>query len=82
MGYFEVLKLPLKTFWSLNRQVNRLRAEAEQRLLAVYGAAQSPDGYKSRMEALGAEIENPAIVERGFDEAAFQRLRQKFSRTE
>lgn len=77
MGYFEVLKLPVKTFWALNKQVGRLRAEEDQRDLGNLSASQSAEGYKARMEALQREIGAPTVVEKSFDEAAFLRLQAK-----
>ena len=45
MDYWKVLKLPLKTFWSLNKHVSRLRAEEDRRQLANFVAAKSADSF-------------------------------------
>jgi hypothetical protein len=78
MGYFDVLRLPLKTFWSLNRQVDRLRAEGEQRQLRVIGAAQDPKTAKQLGEALDTEIGTPVVVEKAFDSKQFEELSKRF----
>lgn len=78
MDYPAVLKLPLKTFWSLNKQVNRLRAEADQRLLRLFASAQSPEAYKETQQSLSNEVESPTVVQKGFDEDQFLRLQSKF----
>jgi hypothetical protein len=77
--YWQVLKLPLTTFWSLNRQVNRLRAEGELRFLKVQAVAQSSEGYTQLAQELTGELGRPAIVEKGFDEEKFLELQEKLS---
>lgn len=82
MGYYEVLRLPLATFWSFNRQVDRLRAESEQRQIMAYLAG-SPDAAEMRtkaLEALKREIGVTVLFERGFDDAKFEELQKKFSK--
>ncbi len=80
MGYREVMELPLRTFWSLNRYVDRLRAEAELRQLQVGIAASSMAGSETSTklsEHLSAEVGRPMIVHRKFDAAQFERLKEK-----
>lgn len=77
MTYGEVLKLPLRTFWSFNRQVDRLRAEEDQRSLRVASSAQSAEGAKALTEQLKEELASPVVIERSFDEEGWQRLKQK-----
>lgn len=78
MGYFDVLKLPLVTFWSFNRQVDRLRAEAEQRQLRLMIASEDPKAGKELSEALAKEIGHPLIVEKELDSSKFDELAEKF----
>lgn len=78
MDYWKVLKLPLKTFWALNRSVDRLRAEEEQRQLRLANASQSAEGAKTLTEELTREIGTPLVIERKFDADAFSNLREKF----
>jgi len=78
MRFRDVMDLPLRTFWSLNRNVDRLRAEEEFRHLQVAAAAASAgDGVKTLGEALRGEIGNPTIIEKGFDSAKFAELQEK-----
>lgn len=80
MGYFDVLKLPLVTFWSFNRQVDRLRAETEQRQLRILIAADSPQAGKELSEKLSTEIGMPLIVEKKLDTKKYDELAEKFRR--
>lgn len=73
--------MPLATFWSFNRQVDRLRAESEQRLIMAFLAG-SPEAGEARaraLEALKREIGTTVLIEKGFDDAKFNELRKKFS---
>lgn len=79
-GYWDVLSLPIKTFWSLNRQVNRLRAEADIRSLRITSAAASGEAATKLHDELQREIETPVLVEKKFDEAKFLELQQKFAK--
>lgn len=78
--YDQVLKLPLRTFWAFNRQVDRLRAERDARALRIASAAQSPEGSKELAEALRAELATPVVVEKTFDEAKWDELATKFAK--
>lgn len=81
MGYAEVLNLPLVTFWSFNRNVDRLRAEVDQRQLrvAIAGSSESPEYAKRVSEALVREIGTTVLVEKPFDDAKFAELQAKLS---
>lgn len=81
MGYFDVLALPLVTFWSFNRQIDRLRAEQEQRQLRllIAGSSESPEVAKKLSDTLANEIGKPTIVEKPFDDEKFKELARKFS---
>lgn len=78
MDYRKVLELPLRTFWMLNRQVDRLRAEEDQRLLRLQNASQDANTAKQLTESLAAEIGMPVVIEKKFDADAFESLRDKF----
>lgn len=81
MRYDDVLSLPLVTFWSFNRQVDRLRAEEEQRTLRVMiaGSSEGPEAAKKLAETLMREVGTTVIVEKGFDEEKFAELQRKLS---
>jgi hypothetical protein len=78
MSYWECLKLPLKTFWSFNRQLDRLRAEEEQRLLRVMACAQSAEAVTRMQQELRNQIGEPVEHEKVFDASRFEELKQKF----
>lgn len=56
MGFEELMQIPLKRFWFLANQVDRLRAEQEIRQLQLLGSAQSGDAYKEAIKALKNEM--------------------------
>jgi hypothetical protein len=78
MGYWDVLKLPLKTFWAFNRQLDRLRAEEEQRLLQVMACAQSAESVTRMQKQLQDQIGEPVEHEKVFDASRFEELKKKF----
>lgn len=80
MEYPAVLAMPLKAFWAFNRNVDRLRAEAEQRHLRLLCAAQSPDAATRLSEALITEMGKPTVVEKAFDATKFKALQEQFKR--
>ena len=81
MGYFEVLAMPLVTFWSFQRQIDRLRAEEDQRRLriGIASKAESEEQLKGGTAALEKELATPVRVEKGFDEEKYKELQAKFS---
>jgi hypothetical protein len=56
MSWGDALKLPLKVFWMLNKQVGRLRAEADLRMLKLLQVAQAPDVAKTVHGELVREV--------------------------
>jgi hypothetical protein len=81
MGFREVMQLPLRTFWSLNRYIDRLRAEEDLRSLQVAVAASTAgEGGKSiefLTEHLQSEVGRPMVIQKSFDAAQFERLKEK-----
>lgn len=81
MKFADVMELPLRTFWSLNRNVDRLRAEQDIRSLQVATAAQTVedggDAVKFLSEHLRMEIGSPIIIEKKFDRSKFEELKKK-----
>jgi len=55
-GYQETLDLPLRTFWMMSGNVNRLGAEEDIRSLSVHAAAGSDKGFKETLERLQREM--------------------------
>ena len=81
MSYPAVLAMPLRAFWAFNRNVDRLRAEAEQRHLRLLCASQSPEIAKGLSETLAAELGKPTVVEKAFDANKFKALQEQFKRS-
>jgi hypothetical protein len=82
MDYRTVMAMPLRTFWAYNRQINRIRAERDQRTLRLLVAAQANtvDTIKQLNETLRQEVEMPIVVEKQFDAAKFDELAKKFNK--
>lgn len=76
--YWQVLKWPLKTFWSLQRQITALRAEEDQRALAIASCTQSGEAAGRLQEQLKNELGEPVVKETTFDAKRFAELQQKF----
>lgn len=47
MSYLELRKLPIKTFWFLNRQIDRLQAEDDLRTLHLHASVGSKEGVET-----------------------------------
>ena len=55
IGYREVMNLPVRAFWVMNQNVDRLRAEEDLRQIQVGIAIQSDVNYRGTIEALNNE---------------------------
>lgn len=49
------MNLPVCMFWTMNQNIDRLRAEQEIRALRVQAASQSSEGFKETVQELAAE---------------------------
>lgn len=52
MAYGEVMGLPMRVFWQLSGQVERLVADEHKKILELLTSAQSPEASKQMHEAL------------------------------
>jgi hypothetical protein len=89
-----LLKMPIKRFWFYHRQVTRLRAEEDLRMLSLMGAATSGESYKQAFDKLHEEFGEIFIMEPvsrtldvtkrdpTFDRGAFDSLRSLMSDAE
>lgn len=80
MTYEEVRKLPLRTFWSFNRQIDRLRAERDQRQMRILAAVQGPESAANLIESLRLELDAPVVIEKRFDAEKFRELQERFAK--
>lgn len=75
MNYAGVLELPLHTFWEMSRNVDRIRAEEDMRMIAVIGQAFSEkEDYFNRLQADRGEIatsDKPYVDRSGLDNLKF-----------
>lgn len=74
MEYPAVLAMPLRTFWAFNRNVDRLRAEADSRQLNLMCAAQNGDAAERLSNKLSAELGSPVVTVKPFDAEKFKKL--------
>ena len=57
--YQKVLALPIKTFWAIDRQINRVRAEADLRGMRVASTSMGGEGVQALQEMLLGEMGEP-----------------------
>jgi len=74
MDYPAVLKLPLKVFWAFNRNIDRLRAESDQRLLRLMAASNDGEAAKNHLDRLAGELGKPVVIEKVFDANQFEKI--------
>jgi hypothetical protein len=80
LSYEQVMALPVRAFWTLNRNINRLLAEEDLRAMTLHVSRQSAEGCSAYEAKLRAEIFptagggfDPLKAER--DEAGFAELK-------
>jgi hypothetical protein len=56
LGFNELMSLPIKRFWFLSNQIERLRAEKDQRQLQLLASVTTQDGFKAANENLKQAI--------------------------
>lgn len=72
--------MPLRAFWAANGNIDRIRAEADQRTLRLLISAQSSEAYQETSKALIEELKQPAvIIDNRRTANAAQELRQLLS---
>lgn len=61
----DVLAMPIQTFWMMHKNIDRVMAEADLRLLSVYAYAQSGEGIEKFSEdmrqQMGQVVEMDAV---------------------
>jgi len=61
--WLDVMEMPLKGFWLANRNINRLLAEMDIRLLDVTNAAQTAESATQCRELLVKEMDEPFKID-------------------
>lgn len=87
IGFYETKKLPLKAFWMLQRNIDRLEASSDYRQLQLICSATSSEGVKDVSERLLKTIGKVVIYdeqkrvehiqEEQLDRAGLNRIRGK-----
>lgn len=72
MDYWKVLGLPIRTFWLFSKNVDRLSAERDLRLMQVMASAQSAEAYGKTYDLL--ERQMGQVVK--FDQVAIAQTEQ------
>lgn len=82
MSYREVMDLPMKTFWMLNRNISRLLAEQDLRAAEIAVSVNSGDAMKALHTKLLKEFDNPyrmensgPVIDEERDEEGFAQLK-------
>lgn len=75
MSYWEVMRLPIRTFWLMSDSVNRILAEKDLRSMSVGVSVQNPDGMKEAQKELVLELgefikADPTVAVRDEDASA------------
>jgi len=75
MGYDDILKMPIYTFWELSKQVEKIRSVNDKRMFLCVSNIM---GEKSEhyIEQLDQNIGNVVVVENKFDREGFNRLKR------
>lgn len=72
----ELWKLPVKTFWLMHKNVDRLLAEDNLRLATVFAQTQSSEGFSEFVEGLREQMGTIAEIDEAkvaIEEAVFDR---------
>jgi hypothetical protein len=84
LSYEQVMALPVRAFWTLNRNVNRLLAEEDLRALMLHVSRQSAEGCSAYETKLRNEIFPAADafdpLKAARDEAGFAALKAMVAR--
>ena len=75
MSYREVMSLPIRTFWLMSSNINRLFAERDMRLLSVFVAANNSEGMSDKIKELTQELGSVTRFEETLDVNALMLLR-------
>lgn len=65
MSFLEVMGLPLRTFWSLNANVSRLRAEEHISMIELFlmgGMGATQESVTQLRESLNKQMGEPAVM--------------------
>lgn len=81
MGYREVLDIPIKTFWMLSQNIERILAQRDMRALTVAVSGQGTEAAQAHRQNLILEVGTIAKLnvdpmrDAQRDEVGFQQLR-------
>lgn len=81
LSYRELMNLPIKTFWMLNKNIGRLLAEQDLRAMRITAVSQDAQAAKEHAEGLLEEFDNPyktdgsELMHEERDEAGFAELK-------
>lgn len=77
LSYREVMDTPIRVFWIMSRNVSRIQAEEELRMLPLHTAVASsdPKAVKNLRDMLTAEIGTVVVREEKLDREGLNRLK-------
>lgn len=71
----ELYRLPIRMFWALEANINRLMAEEDLRTIRLLASAQAPKSAEEVMRQLALEMGTVVIEAPVRDEEGFKRLK-------
>lgn len=79
MSYQQVRDLPVRTFWHLSKEIDRIRADEIVEWLPAHASAMGGEGIQKLFDRLRERIGSPAVVEqKGIEERDLRRLGELF----
>lgn len=80
MSFEEVMRLPIRAFWLMDRNIPRIQATEDMRALEVSTSTQSSEGFTAHRDKLLKETGevfkgNLIVYDDTRDEAGFEELR-------
>lgn len=76
----QVLKMPARRFWTLERQINRIRAESDLRQISTMSANNSADNHTQVRDRLVLELGDTAQFKRNLIVKRDPDAKAKFAR--
>ena len=86
MSYWEIMKMPIKTFYMMSEAVRRIQAETDLRTMAITAVAESPEGFTEHQRRLVLELgevvtEKSDVMNAVRDQTGFDELKNMAAAT-
>lgn len=78
MSYWDTKRLPIRAFWLMSGNINRLMAESDMRHMSAVSSLNDTDGIKEKFSELSRELGKVTKFEEVFDADAMERFKSSF----